>query len=206
MRFSTGGRLVARAARRVRFSGPVIHFKRRITGPLKRTLPTVIALMLLGCASSKVAQPLAPELAGSDEDAQLEFWHALPERKAVSNDEAFHALLLFVDGGDESADYDARVGALKQRGMLPSHFGEGADQAVRRGTVARALAKALNVKGGLTMRLFGPTSRYATRELQYVGVFPPSSPQQTFSGAEFLGIIGRAEDYQRGQREDAFAA
>jgi hypothetical protein len=51
------------------------------------------------------------------------------------------------------------------------------------------------------MRLFGPHDRYAVRELQYAGVYPPSSPQQTFSGQEFLGIIGRAEDYQRAREE-----
>jgi hypothetical protein len=55
----------------------------------------------------------------------------------------------------------------------------------------------LSIKGGLTMRVFGPHPRYAERELEYAGLFPPSSPQQVFSGAEFLGIIGRAEDYQR---------
>jgi hypothetical protein len=68
-----------------------------------------------------------------------------------------------------------------------------------------ALARALDVKGGLTMQLFGASPRYATRELQHAGLFPPSSPQQTFSGAEFLGIIGRAEDYQRASIDDAFA-
>ena len=81
--------------------------------------------------------------------------------------------------------------------MLPGGFDGAADAPVRRGTLAVALARALGVGGGLTMRLFGPQPRYAVRELQYAGVYPPSSPQQTFSGAEFLGIIGRAEDYQR---------
>src|SRR4051794_35606391 len=61
---------------------------------------------LPGCAASHTAQPLAPELARNDADTQVEFWHALPDRKAVSNDEAFHAVLLFVDGGDPTADYD----------------------------------------------------------------------------------------------------
>lgn len=81
--------------------------------------------------------------------------------------------------------------------MLPADFAGAPEAALRRGTLAVALARALDIRGGLTMRLFGTSPRYATRELQYAGVYPPSSPQQTFSGAEFLGIIGRAEDYQR---------
>ena len=55
------------------------------------------------------------------------------------------------------------------------------------------------------MRLFGPSPRYAVRELQYMNLFPQSSPQQTFSGQELLGIIGRAEDYQRSFNENALA-
>jgi hypothetical protein len=163
------------------------------------------AVVAAGCQSSKVGQPLDPKLAGNDLDAQLEFWHALPERKAVSNDEAFHALLLFVEGTDAAADYDGRVRLLKDRRMLPANFDGAAEDVVRRGIVAMALAKALEIEGGLTMQLFGSSPRYAVREMQYAGLFPASSPQQTFSGAEFLGIIGRAEDYQRAQIEDAFA-
>ena len=32
----------------------------------------------------------------------------------------------------------------------------------------------------------------------FLDLFPPSSPNQTFSGTEFLGIMGKLEDYQRG--------
>jgi hypothetical protein len=148
---------------------------------------------------------LADDLAKNDPDVQVEFWHALPQRKAVANDEAFHGLLLFADGQDTAADYAGRVETLKQRGMLPHDFSGAAADPVRRGTVAVALAKVLSIRGGLTMHLFGSSPRYAVRELQYAGLFPPSSPQQTFSGAEFLGIIGRAEDYQRAQGQDALA-
>jgi hypothetical protein len=53
------------------------------------------------------------------------------------------------------------------------------------------------------MRLVGPApmnGRYAVRELQFMELYPPSSPNQTFSGTEFLGIIGKLEDYRREQR------
>jgi hypothetical protein len=169
--------------------------------PAAPALFTAVVLIVLGgCHSTThVAQPLAPELAKSDPDSQVEFWHTLPNHKAVSNDEAFHGLLLFADGDDPSADYAGRVETLKQRRMLPGGFNAAAGEPVRRGTVAVALAQVLSIRGGLTMHLFGSSPRYAVRELQYAGLFPPSSPQQTFSGAEFLGIIGRAEDYQRAQ-------
>ena len=53
------------------------------------------------------------------------------------------------------------------------------------------------------MTLSPNCSRYATRELVYLELYPPSTPNQTFSGAEYVGIIGRIEDYQRGDNVDS---
>ena len=177
-------------------------------GRLLRTGASASLLLLLGtgCASSpSIAEPLTAQLAAGTPDAQMEFWHTLPQRRIASNDEALHALLLFVDGADPAPDYASRVRTMKDRRMLPPDFNGAEAAAVKRGTVAVAIARALEIKGGLSMRLFGPTPRYAVRELQYLNLFPQSSPQQTFSGQELLGIIGRAEDYQRMFNEDALA-
>ena len=157
----------------------------------------LLAAVLTGCQSARVAEPLAATLGGNDPDAQLEFWHQLAERPVTSNDDAFHGLLLYTDGADPAADYAGRVAVLKERGLLPKSFAEPADRAVGRGTLAVAITKALNIKGGWAMRAFGPTPRYATRELAYLDLYPPSSPNQTFSGTEFLGVMGKFEDWQR---------
>jgi hypothetical protein len=158
-----------------------------------------IALTLAGCAAlpPQVLPPLAPELSKNDPESQLAFWHTLPTLKTVSNDEAFHALLLFTNGEDSAADYSARVQQLKDRKMLSRDFKGAAVEPARHGTVAMIVTQALAIKGGVTMNVFGPSPRYAQRELIYAGLYPPSSPQQPFSGPEFLGIIGRADDYQR---------
>jgi hypothetical protein len=168
-------------------------------------LPSAFCL-LLGCHSAKVAQPLTDKLGGNDPDAQMEFWHTLANQPLTSNDEAFHGLLLYLDNQDPAADYDGRVKALKERGLLDKSFNQPAGQAVQRGTLAQALVRALKIKGGLFQRLTRDNPRYAVRELMYLDLYPPSSPQQTFSGTEFLGIIGRIEDYQRGNPNEVPAA
>ncbi len=151
-----------------------------------------------GCQrATKTAEPMTASAAGNEPEAQLAFWHTLAEHKLTSNDEAFHGLLLFLDGQDGSDDYEGRVNELKSRGMLPDGFDRPADEAVNRGTLAVAIVRVLEIDGGLVLRLLPRSPRYATRELQYVGVYPRSSPNQTFSGSEFLGIIGRVEDYER---------
>lgn len=152
---------------------------------------------LAGCQTARVERPLTAELGGSDEETQLEFWHTLAQQPVTSNDDAFHGLLLFLDGTDPAADYAGRVAALRERRLLRRDFDAPAEQAVDRGTLAVALARALDIRGGAVMALTGATPRYATKELVFLGIFPPSSPNQTFSGTEYLGIIGKAEDHQR---------
>jgi hypothetical protein len=164
---------------------------------------TAVLLMLVGCQNARVEKPLTHTLGGNDPGEQLEFWHRLAEQPVTSNDDAFHGLLMFVDGDDPAADYAGRVAALRSRRMLPRGFNEPAEQAVERGTLAVAILKALDIKGGLMLHLLGPTPRYAVRELVFMELYPPSSPHQTFSGNEFLGIIGKIEDYQREQTAEA---
>jgi len=170
----------------------------------------VLAMVAVGCHAPRKGEPVAKDLAGSDPDAQINFWHSLTDKPVTSNDEAFHALLLYADGKDDSADYPARVAALKAKKMLPAGWYEPADAAVKRGTVAVAIMQVIQNKGGVTMHLIGSDSalspRYATRELMFLNVYPPSTANQAFSGNEFVGIIGRVEDYQRGNPAQVPAA
>jgi hypothetical protein len=164
-------------------------------------LSVLLFLTVGGCHTAKVAQPLTGKLSGNGPDSQLEFWHTLATRPVTSNDEAFHGLLLYADGEDPARDYAGRVSTLKSRKMLPGNFHRPAEEAVQRGPLAQAICRTLEIKGGVMLRLTG-AQRYAVRELQFLELYPPSGPQQTFSGSEYLGIIGRMEDYQRGNAAD----
>jgi len=169
-------------------------------------LAVLVLSVVIGCQAPRAGRALSPAMASSEPDAQLEFWHALADEPIASNDAAFHGLLLYVDGKDSSADYAGRVAALKARKMLAGGFAEPAEAAVRRGTLAVAILRVVEDRGGLTMRVIGPVPRYAVRELQFMGLYPPSTPNQSFSGNEFLGIIGKLEDYQRGDAAERPAA
>jgi len=171
-----------------------------------RLMCLLLSIGLLGCRATTVGKPLAAELSGSDPDAQLNFWHSLADEPLTSNDQAFHGLLLYLDSKDDSTDYAARVQALQARGIVSKQFKEPAEAIVTRGTLAVAIVKILEIKGGLTMHVLGAQPRYAVRELQFMNLYPPGATWQSFSGNEFLGIIGRIEDYQRGNPADKPAA
>ena len=165
------------------------------------TLATV--LLLPACRQTTVAEPLATELFNNDPDTQMAFWHTLGERSLASNDEALHGVLLYLDGEDHAASYAERMTQLKARNILPTDFDRPGNEALNRGTLALLISRMADIRGGVFMRLFPDSARYATRELQYTGLYPRSSPHQVFSGAEFLGVMGRLEDYQRIRPLDA---
>ncbi|MHC4993687.1 MAG: hypothetical protein ACYTGQ_01410 [Planctomycetota bacterium] len=150
-----------------------------------------------GCQQAQlVGEPLTAAYSSSELESQMEFWHQLSERTIVSNDEAFHAVLLFVDSDDPAGSYDERVELLKSRGMLRGDFDAPSSQAVTRGDLAVTLMRGMGIRGGVMARLFPQSPRYATRELAYLNIYPVSSPHQTFTGPQLLGVIAVAEDYQ----------
>ena len=124
---------------------------------MRLTLFVFAAAAFAGCNSAQVAQPLTNDLA----ESETAFWHELSNRPVVSNDEAFHAILLMANDEDAADNYAARVAAMKAGGLLAADFDEPANQAVKRGDVAIATCKLLNIKGGAIMRAFGPSRRYA---------------------------------------------
>jgi hypothetical protein len=182
------------------------HTFNRALGSRRFGAAILIAAIAVGCQSAHVQHPLTSNLSGNDAHTRAEFWSQLANRPVTSNDDACHAILLYVDGTDRSADYPARVSELKKRSMLPADFNKPADDAVDRGTLAVALVHTLKIDGGLTMQLFGANPRYAVRALEYRGVYPASSPNQGVSGGEFIGIMQKAEEFQYGNPADAPAA
>ncbi len=156
-----------------------------------------LVLLLTGCQAARLGTPVTEKAGGDDGASQIEFWHALENRPIASNDEAFHALLLFFDGKDASADYAGRVAAMKSRGLIGASFADPDDAAVRRGTLSVAMARGLKIEGGVLMRVTGSAPRYALRELQYLKLLPESSENQSFSGSDFVGVIGKLEDYEK---------
>jgi hypothetical protein len=154
-------------------------------------------ILTAGCARTAVENRIDTAATPRDQVAELDFWHALPGRSAVSNDEGLHGVILF--GAEEEAptleSYEDRVAYAKERGWLSKGWDESPATAMQRGTLSRALAVICGVEGGVIMRLLGPTSRYAQRELVFEGIMPASTELQTISGLEYIGVISKAQDY-----------
>lgn len=134
--------------------------------------------------------------------ASGEFWYALARSTRVTNAEATRAVLLHTDDPAADLDYAGRVAALKGKRMLPRDFSAPPESLADRGDLAVAICRILDLKGGLTSRMFPDNPRYATRTLVFEGVYPDSTPQQGFTGADFVGVIGAIDDRRRGNPTD----
>lgn len=153
----------------------------------------------VSCSATPVTDsPIVVDHAPGDVDAEMAYWHGLTERPTVSNNEALHGLILFINQSDPADDYDGRLAWLRENGYLSINPG-GGENATTLGTLAHILAQMLKVEGGLTMRIIGPHPRYALRELIYLRVMTPGSSQQGISGIDFVGLLARAEAYSEGQ-------
>lgn len=153
-------------------------------------------LAAAGCQRTQLASPLNADYEPTDAAADVAFWEGLADRPLTTNNEAFHGLVMFIQDKDAHKTYENRVKFLKEGGYLSSGFSGQKDEAVERGTVARILCKALDIRGGVTMTLLGPSARYGARELVYMNIMPPSTEQQGMSGIEFAGIIAKAQEYK----------
>lgn len=156
----------------------------------------VVLTLAAGCARTVVEDPMPTDYAPDDITAQLDFWHELPGRSAVSNDEGLHGVLLLFDGVDPTQDYNDRLALLKEREWLPQNFDEEPDLAMQRGTLAYVLCRAMDYdEGGVMYAITNGNRRYSTRELTLAGVMPEGSQLMVLDGLDYLGVVSRAQDY-----------
>lgn len=137
-------------------------------------------------AESRNSADLAYELAGKD-------W--------CSNDEAFSMVLLLARGEDRYTNFDQRLAALNERGLVASCWALDSAEPVTKGTLAYMLYGALDIEGGFFMRLI-PSRRYAYREAVYLGFMERGSDLEPLTGPEVVGIMGRAVRMQEMQDGD----
>ena len=103
---------------------------------------------------------------------------------------------------DAPAEGDARKAAV-DRGLADPAWEIAEGAPVDKGTIAYMLVKALGIKGGLTMSVFGPSRRYAFRELVFLRIMKGGTPGEYITGRELIDVLAAAEIYQRAGSTDA---
>jgi hypothetical protein len=101
--------------------------------------------------------------------------------------------------GDAAATRQEAVGL----GLIDPAWDLADGAPLSKGTLAFMLMKALNIKGGVTTAIFGPSRRYAFRELVYLRLMKGGADMEYVTGRELLDILTNAELYKRAGSLDA---
>lgn len=123
-------------------------------------------------------------------DLALEPW--------CTNNQAASMILLLVDGQDGHNRFDQRLLALDSRDLARANWNLEAEEPVTKGTLAFMVCRALDIEGGLLMRVM-PSRRYAYREAVYARLMSAGSSYEPVTGPEAVGIFSRAARYRQNE-------
>jgi hypothetical protein len=156
---------------------------------MKRAAAALIGLGLAAIPLVATQEPPAKE-------SRTAYVRRLYERDIATHGDACRAVLSLVR--DEPSEKPAGTIQRELAELNIVDLGWGLDESAKltRGTLAYMLCKALGIKGGVTMAVFGTTRRYALRECIYLGLMSGGTVDEYVSGRELIDIIADAEVYK----------
>ena len=129
--------------------------------------------------------------------SDAEFFYELTNKQYCTTDDAYRGVLYFVDGTDSSANFQERAARVQMHGLVKKNWEHNPQAPISKGKVAYMFARALELPGGVMYNITNASVRYALRELIYHDIIKGGSEGDKVSGAEYVGILGRADDYRQ---------
>ena len=130
-------------------------------------------------------------------DIDLDYFRELLLKKTAINSDACQVIVRLMGVEDYVPDSSSQFALLKERNIIPEKLATGFDlsQPLRKGLTAYMFCQALEVKGGVWIRLFGMSQRYALKELIFEEIMSPGSVNDHMSGKELILTLTRAIEY-----------
>jgi len=169
--------------------------KRRIEeGKRKNLLPSEFYLS----ETKKVSPPVV--------DSRLnDYFSKLLSKEVANLSDAYKTLVVLLGVEDQFNDPDSQFNYLKEKGIVPKNIGTEANykEPLRKGALAYMFTKVMDIKGGITLRTFGLTQRYALKELVYHDIMLPGIVHDFVSGKELIWTLTQAADYMAEKQADS---
>jgi hypothetical protein len=162
---------------------------------MKRIVPAIMLLLLVGCAVTRPHPKIDP--ATLDRDSFLSW---LADQPMVSAAEAYRAMLLAATDQDPGSDFAQNQQEVFRRDIARPEWKLQPDQAVDKATVAFMALQVAKVRGGINLNLFGRAlhlgdRRYAFREAVYEGApWDATTPYMVLTGGEFVSLLTWADE------------
>lgn len=115
--------------------------------------------------------------------------------------DAYRIITILQTGKDDSqSTFENFRDKLMEQGIIPKKWDKKqSGDFPNRGEIAYMLFKTLGFKGGLTVRIFGLSCRYAFRECVNKKLMAQGYPNQLLAGEELISILAETEKYQEKQ-------
>lgn len=127
----------------------------------------------------------------------LAYFTELMPKKVTFRYDACKMLVILMGVEDEYLDLDSQTAFLKEKNLLPKKYETEFNpmQPLRKGLVAYMFCQALKIKGGISLRVFGVSERYALKEIAFEGIMPSGNVKDIVSGEELVAAFIQATHY-----------
>jgi hypothetical protein len=149
--------------------------------------------------AAPAAAPKTASVAGGDSTSDAQFFAELGYKDIASAHDVARALVILTSEGKEcGGDFEKCKAYLQGRGVLPDGWlcKAKAEEPIDKSCLAVLVCRALGIKGGLWMHLFGPQPRLALRECVYHELMVSGADYAYVSGGELVGVIDRCDRWR----------
>lgn len=128
---------------------------------------------------------------------ELAYFTELTQKRITFRYDACRLLVLLMGVEEQYLDLDSQVAFIKEKNLLPKKYALEFSpmEPLRKGLAAYMFCKLLNIKGGITLRYFGISERYALKELAFEGIMPSGNVKDIVSGEELISAFIQTGNY-----------
>jgi len=142
-----------------------------------------------------VALALAVFVAGVHAE-NASFFRELREKKEATILDGYRVALALLGRDYADVAFEEARAKLLETKTVPARWKKGPDALLTRGQLAYMVVKILGIKGGLTMRVFGVSERYALRECEFEELMEGGMTSRHVTGRELVAVLARVDEYR----------
>ena len=145
------------------------------------------------------AKKLSPPDVRSSQNA---YFAELRTKEVADLSDAYKTLVILMGMDGQFRDSNSRFDFLNGEGIIPESIDKATDRnaSLRKGRAAYMFAKTMDIKGGITLRVFGLSERYAFKELVHREIMYPGNIHDVMSGPELILTLTQAADHMAGRQ------
>jgi hypothetical protein len=155
-------------------------------------MAVLAALLAGGVPLFALQEKQEPPKGDKPKESRTAYLRRIFEKDRASYGDACRAILSVIKEEHSDADFAAISGDLTGRGVVNAEWGLQEANLLTKGTLAYMVCQALEIKGGVTMRIFGINRRYALRECIHRRLIVGGTTDEFVTGRELIDVITNA--------------